>query len=132
MGAPEIVFPNLGVEISRLPREAFSIGTLSIYWYSIFVTLGVAIGLLVAVKEAKRVGHNVESYYNFLFYAIIASLIGLRLFYVAFNWESYRGNLMRIFAIREGGLAIIRRDYCFLYNSDCLYPYKKFGFLVIY
>jgi phosphatidylglycerol:prolipoprotein diacylglycerol transferase len=106
MNAPEVVFPNLGIEISTLPRVAFSIGELDIYMYAISIVLGISIAAVVAVREAKRVGHQHELYYDFLFYAIIASFIGLRLFYVAFNWDIYRNDLMRIFAFREGGLAI--------------------------
>jgi len=106
MNAPEVVFPNLGIEIATLPREAFSIGQFDIYWYGIFIVLGITVAAIVAVREAKRVGLQHELIIDFLFYALIASLIGLRLFYVIFNWDDYRGNLMRIFALREGGLAI--------------------------
>ena len=106
MHIPEVVFPNLGIEISKLPREALSIGPLTIYWYGVCIVLGVTIGLLVGVREAKRIGHKPEIYVDFLFYALIASLIGARLYYVIFTWDSYSDNLMRIFAFREGGLAI--------------------------
>ena len=106
MNAPEVVFPNLGIEISRLPREALSVGPLTIYWYGVCIVLGVTIATLVGVREAKRIGHKPEIYVDFLFYALIASLIGARLYYVIFMWDSYRHNPMRIFAFREGGLAI--------------------------
>ncbi|MDR1537953.1 MAG: prolipoprotein diacylglyceryl transferase [Clostridiales bacterium] len=104
--APEISFPNLGLEIYRLPKEAFTIAGFSIYWYSIFIVLGVAAGALLAVAEAKRIGQNPEIYMDFLFYVLITSLIGARLYYVVFSWDNYKDNLLKIFAFREGGLAI--------------------------
>jgi phosphatidylglycerol:prolipoprotein diacylglycerol transferase len=104
--APEITFPNLGIEIAKLPKEAFTIGSFSIYWYAIFIILGVAAGTLVAVIEAKRLKHNTEIYTDFLFYVLITSIIGARIYYVIFTWDSYKDDLLKIFAFREGGLAI--------------------------
>ena len=106
MNAPEVVFPNLGIEISKLPREAFNVGPLTIYCYGVCIVLAVSIATLVGLREAKRIGHKPEIYIDFLFYALIASLIGARIYYVIFTWESYANNPMRVFAFREGGLAI--------------------------
>ena len=39
-------------------------------------------------------------------YDLIAAIIGARLYFVIFSWEDYKDNLIRIFAFREGGLAI--------------------------
>jgi phosphatidylglycerol:prolipoprotein diacylglycerol transferase len=103
---PEIWFPHLGIRIEKLSKVAISIGSLPIYWYGVCIVLGVIAGTLVAVKEAKRVGHNPDHYTDFLFYALIVSLIGARLYYVIFSWDSYKDALWKIFAIREGGLAI--------------------------
>jgi len=38
--------------------------------------------------------------------AIICSLIGARIYYVAFRWDVYRGDLLSIINVRQGGLAI--------------------------
>ncbi|MBW8005039.1 MAG: prolipoprotein diacylglyceryl transferase [candidate division NC10 bacterium] len=38
--------------------------------------------------------------------AVIAGLLGARLYYVLFNWEYYGSNLWKIVAVWEGGLAI--------------------------
>ena len=38
--------------------------------------------------------------------AIVCSLIGARLYYVAFRWDYYKDDLLSIFNIRQGGLAI--------------------------
>lgn len=38
--------------------------------------------------------------------AIPLAIVGARLYYVVFEWESYAGDLSKIFAINQGGLAI--------------------------
>ena len=45
-------------------------------------------------------------YVDFALYAIILSIIGARLYYVIFSWDMYKDNPLKIFAFREGGLAI--------------------------
>lgn len=64
------------------------------------------IGLLIALAEAKRTGQNQEDYLDFAIIAIIFSIIGARLYYVIFSWDVYKEDLLSIFNIREGGLAI--------------------------
>ena len=103
---PEIWFPHLGIEIEQLSRTAFSIFGQDIYWYGIFIGLGVICCVLLVMHEAKRTGQNPDSYLDFAIYALIFAVIGARLYYVLFSWDFYSQNPEKIFAIREGGLAI--------------------------
>ena len=103
---PEIWFPNLGIEIAHLSRTAFTVFGQDIYWYGIFIGLGVILGVLLALHEAKRTGQNPDTYLDFIIYAMIIAIIGARLYYVIFSWDFYSQHPEKIFAIREGGLAI--------------------------
>lgn len=103
---PEIWFPNLGIEIDHLSRTAFTVFGQDIYWYGIFIGLGVILGVLLALHEAKRTGQNPDTYLDFIIYAMIIAIIGARLYYVIFSWDFYSQYPEKIFAIREGGLAI--------------------------
>ena len=103
---PEIWFPNLGIEIAHLDRVAFTILGKPVYWYGIFIGIGLLVGLWMATKEAKRTGQNPETYLDFVLYAMIAAIIGARAYYVLFSWDFYSAHPEKIFAIREGGLAI--------------------------
>ncbi|WP_304507722.1 prolipoprotein diacylglyceryl transferase [Anaerotignum sp.] len=103
---PEIWFPNLGIEINHLSRVAFTVFGKEVYWYGIFIGTGVLLALILAMKEAKRTGQNPDTFLDFALYALIFSIIGARLYYVAFSWDNYNQDLIKIFAIREGGLAI--------------------------
>ena len=51
-------------------------------------------------------GQDPELYLDFALYAIICSIIGARLYYVIFEWDYYKNNLLQIFNLRAGGLAI--------------------------
>ena len=103
---PDIWFPHLGIEIEKLSRVAFSVVGKDVYWYGIFIGLGVILGVVFAMLEAKRTKQDPDLYVDFVIYALIAAIIGARLYYVAFSWDYYSANPSKIFALREGGLAV--------------------------
>ena len=103
---PDIWFPNLGIEIEKLSRVAFSVLGKDVYWYGIFIGLGVIFGVVFAMLEAKRTKQDPDLYVDFVIYALIFAIIGARLYYVVFSWDYYSANPAKIFALREGGLAI--------------------------
>lgn len=100
-----IRFPHLGIELSDLGKN-IEIGNFSIAYYGIVIALGMLCGIAMALREAKRTGQNTEDYMDFALYAIILSVIGARLYYVIFRWDYYKDNLLQMFNLRAGGLAI--------------------------
>ncbi len=82
------------------------LGFIKIYWYSIMIFLGLLIGGTIVMKEAKRNKLTDDFMTNLILFLIIFSVIGARLYYVAFNWSYYSKNLIDIIKIWEGGLAI--------------------------
>jgi len=100
-----IGFPNLNLYFNINP-VAFSIGNVSVYWYGIFIALAVLIGLILARKNSGKYGIFYNDVEEFVLWAIPVSVIFARLYYVIFSWEAYRGQLHKIFAVWEGGLAI--------------------------
>lgn len=89
-----------------MDRIAFDLGFLQIYWYSIFVFLGIFLGSIVILRETKKQKINQDFMINLIFYAVIFGLIGARLYYVAFNLDYYLRYPIEIFEIWNGGLAI--------------------------
>ena len=79
---------------------------LDIHWYSILILLGIIIGVILLEREAKRFNYPKDLIFNICFWAIIMGIIGARIYYVLFNISYYRYNLLEIFAIWNGGLAI--------------------------
>ncbi len=105
MNAGDIAFPNMGIYLKNVP-EAFEVFGLRITFYGLFIGIGMMAGMLTAVKLAGKTGQNEDDYWDFAFWAIILSVIGARLYYVAFSWDDYKDDLWQIFQIRSGGLAI--------------------------
>ncbi len=100
-----IAFPNLGIELEQVGKSIDVFG-FEIAFYGIIIGLGMMLGVLVAAREAKRIGQDSELIFDFAIYALSFSVIGARLYYVIFSWDSYKDDLLSIFNLREGGLAI--------------------------
>lgn len=79
---------------------------IEIKWYSFLILIGVLLGIFIVEKEAKRFNIPKDTIFNMCFYAIIFGIIGARLYYVLFNISYYKYNLLEIFEIWNGGLAI--------------------------
>lgn len=90
----------------NIDRVAFSIFGIDIMWYAILIVTGIICGLKVAEVNSKFRGIDKEQVSNLLLYALPASIIGARIYYVAFEWQNYKGNFLSMINIREGGLAI--------------------------
>lgn len=85
---------------------AFSFGPFEIRWYALFILSGFLLGMLIIKKEAKRLNIELAKIMDLCFYLIIVSILGARIYYVIFEFDSYKNNLLDIFAIWQGGLAI--------------------------
>lgn len=86
-------------------RELINIGPITIYWYSFMIMLGIIIAYYIIIKEAKK-QKNKEYIDNLIFYIVIFGIIGARLYYVIFEFDNYKYDLLSIFKIWEGGIAI--------------------------
>ena len=82
------------------------LGFIKIYWYSIVILLGILFAYVIIMNEAKKFGINKEFMTNLIFYIILFSIIGARLYYVLFNLPYYTSHPVEIFKVWEGGLAI--------------------------
>lgn len=85
-----------------LERTAF----FGISWYAILIVGAIVIGLILCTREARRLHLPQDLAIDFLLYAIPLGIIGARLYYVLFRFGDYSDNLLAIFDIRGGGLAI--------------------------
>ena len=101
----DLSFVNLGITIEHL-RSSISIFGFRIAFYGIIIGIGKLSGICVAQADAKRRGQDPEIYLDFALYAIVCSIIGARIYYVVFEWDMYKDNLLQVFNLRGGGLAI--------------------------
>ena len=105
MNGADIRFVHLGITIEHL-KSSISIFGFRIAFYGIIIGIGMLAGIWIAQSDAKRRGQDPELYLDFALYAIICSIIGARIYYVIFEWDYYKENLLQIFNLRAGGLAI--------------------------
>lgn len=105
MGVKDIAFPHLGIYLENLPKS-FSIFGFEIAFYGMIIGFGVILGVLMAEQMAKAEGMDTDIIWDFGIYAVIFSIIGARIYYVVFSWDLYKNNLLSIFNLRRGGLAI--------------------------
>ena len=105
MNSADIAFPNIGLYLENVPKS-FSVFGFQIALYGVMIGLGVLSGVLMAAHVAKREKKDPDIVWDFILYALIFSIIGARIYYVIFEWDMYKNNLLEILNLRHGGLAI--------------------------
>lgn len=100
-----IQFPKLGIKLEISPY-LFHFGNVGVRWYGFIIVLGFALGVFYAYKKVKTFGLVFDQFFDVTIGGIIGAIIGARLYYVAFSFDYFKNNLLEIFAIRNGGIAI--------------------------
>ena len=100
-----VKFPGLGWEFV-ISNVAFKIGDYSVYWYGLIITFGMLLAVIYAWRSAPRYNVNASKLFNCVLVGLITGIIGARLYYCAFQWETYVQDPISILYIHEGGLAI--------------------------
>ena len=110
MNGGDIRFVHLGITINHL-KSSISVFGFRIAFYGIIIGIGMLAGLWIAQSDAKRRGQDPELYLDFALYAIICSIIGARLYYVIFEWDYYKNNVLQIFNTRGRRPGNLRRRH---------------------
>lgn len=100
-----INFPNLGIFLDHVGKNIM-IGGFSIAYYGIAIAIGMLLGLVVALKRAKATGQKTDDYVDLVILGMVFGVIGARIYYVIFSFDLYKDDLLSIFNLRQGGLAI--------------------------
>jgi phosphatidylglycerol:prolipoprotein diacylglycerol transferase len=85
---------------------AFELGPLTIRWYGILMATAIGIGFWLAHRQAVKEGLPADDILRVAQWAVVAGLVGARLYEVAFNWDYYGRFPSKIPAVWEGGLAM--------------------------
>lgn len=86
--------------------EIFSIGSFSLRWYSVLILCAIIIAFILADREGRKFKLPKDFVFDLTFWVVIFGIIGARLYYVIFNFDLYKNNLLGIFKVWNGGLAI--------------------------
>ena len=103
-----ITFPMFGDGfILNFPRF-FTVFGFNIYYYGLFITVGYALAGLYIYKRRELFDLSKDNILDLLLIAIPCGLVGARIYYMIFNFDSFFapgqwGNILRF---RDGGLAV--------------------------
>lgn len=134
----QVSFPGLGILDLPIRRELVNIFGFSIYWYGVVAAIALATVMFLVLKRGPKFGFSQDDLNDYFLFLIPGSIIGARLYYVAFSFANFKSNLWSIFAIRSGGLAFYGGVIggCLTLYFVCLYKKQSFihllGFLAPY
>lgn len=100
-----VYFPGFNLSFS-IHSIAFNLLGIDIYYYAICIVLGIIVSLLLCYHSKEKFGLDFDFVFETLVLAVAVGVIGARIYYVTFHWESYAVSFKRILNIRDGGLAI--------------------------
>lgn len=101
----DIRFPHLGIVLDHVDKSISLFG-FEVAFYGMIIGSAILIGFWIAMSEAKRTGQDPDNYLDMGIIGVILGIVGARLYYVLFSWDMYKDNLLQIFNLRAGGLAI--------------------------
>lgn len=87
-------------------RVLITVGPITIYWYSILIVLAVLIGYNMVINYSKKLNYKTSTLIDMTVNLVIFAIIGARLYYVLFNFDSFKDNPIEILMIWKGGIAI--------------------------
>ena len=88
------------------PPYSFTLFGLDIYFYGVIIAMGFILAALYCAKRAPEFGLTSDNLYELVIWLIPTCIIGARLYYVLFKLDYFVANPDKIFALRDGGLAI--------------------------
>ena len=75
-------------------------------WYSALIVTGICLALCIASREEKRLGLPQDTVIDLALWVVPFGIIGARLYYVAFSWDTFAPNPISVLYVWQGGLAI--------------------------
>ena len=86
--------------------NSLDIGSLELRAYGLMIALGVLAAAWLFARRFIQRGHSPELASSTTVWAVIAGLIGSRIYHVITDWKTYQGNWGEVWKIWEGGLGI--------------------------
>lgn len=87
-----------------MPQSRYIVGTLP--WYSVLMVAGICAAILIALREEKRLQLPKDTVIDLALWLIPCGIVGARLYYVLFAWDTFAADPISVLYIWRGGLAI--------------------------
>ena len=75
--------------------------------YGLMMVTGFLLAVLLMRHVSRRAGQNPDHVTNVALYALIAGVIGARIFFVVDNYANFKGDFWSVFAVWQGGLVFL-------------------------
>lgn len=85
---------------------AFEIGNFEVRWYGILIACGVLVAMVLTSYNCRKTDTDFDVILDGFLITFPVAIIGARAYYVIFEFNNYKDNLIDVFNIRQGGLAI--------------------------
>jgi len=82
---------NIFIALRSPGPELFQLGPFSLRWYGLLIAISVLVGLNLSGELAREKGLKKSLINDLLPILVLASVIGARTYYVAFEWRNYTG-----------------------------------------
>lgn len=86
--------------------QSLTFGSITVYFYGIFVGLGVLSSYYYCSKKCRYFGLNQKNIDYLFLPSLPFSLLGARLYHVFSSWQYYKTNPLEMLNIQNGGLGI--------------------------
>ena len=107
--AGSVAWQSRAVTLMSIPSpgsDSLDIGSLELRAYGLMIALGVLAAAWLFHRRFIQRGHSPELASSITVWAVIAGLIGSRIYHVVTDWKTYQGNWGEAWQIWEGGLGI--------------------------
>ena len=81
-GAASIIFPHIGISLGYFPSSFSIFGKFTIAFYGLIIAIGMVLGVVVAMRGAKKSHQDTNDYVDLGIAVIIFGIIGARIYYV--------------------------------------------------
>ncbi|MDI9521165.1 MAG: prolipoprotein diacylglyceryl transferase [Bacillota bacterium] len=99
--------------------------------YGLLIALGVLAAVFYISRETRRLGLGEELPVDLALWVVPPAILFSRIYYVVFNCSQYEGDLLSIFRVWEGGLAIYGGVIGGLLGGFLLSKRKKLSFALL-
>jgi len=127
-----IEFPKLfgdkGLRVA-INDVAFKFGDFEVKWYGLIICFAMVLCLFLGLRACKKHGLTQDDVLDYILFAIPSAMVGARLYYVIFKWETYAEEPITALYVWEGGLAVYGGVIAALIALLCVAKFKKHSFL---
>jgi len=99
-----ISFPGLGLEMN--PIRTISVGPLQFHLYGIIIAVGLLLAVIYGLRRSRQFGLKQDDILDGVLCIVPIAIVCARLYYVVFEWDTYKADPISMLYIWKGGLAI--------------------------